>query len=69
MSMEQRINEIINSRCIVDIKTGIVSYGNFSWKNKKLKNSYEVPWKGFKRNHLVAYKEEVNKIFDELHPY
>lgn len=69
MSIEQKINDIINSKCLFNPETGIVSYENYTWKNKKLKKSYEESWKGFKRNHYKAYKEEVNKIFDELHPY
>ena len=53
----------------LQIAFSIIHLSREKYLNKKLKNSYEVTWKGFKRNHLVAYKEEVNKIFDELHPY
>lgn len=40
-------------------------YKNYYW----VKQENELPVNGFKRVYNKEYKNEVNKIFDEIHPY
>lgn len=60
----KRINEIINSKCKLG-EIGVVYDDKYTW----LRKENEPLWKGFKRNFPNEYKEEVDRIFDELHPY
>lgn len=60
------IEEIIEKNCHVVNNTNLVQYTDtYTW----IKNDNESFIEGFKRNYPVEYQEEVNCIFDELHPY
>lgn len=62
----KRINEIINNKCEILFPCGKVQYEDkWTWA-PELNEQY---WEGFKRTHPRDYEREVNKIFDELHPY
>jgi hypothetical protein len=66
-NLDNKIQDIINSRCKIEPKTKRVSYNNkCSWVHS---NPTEEYYKGFKRNHPEQYENAFNDIFDELHPY
>ncbi len=62
----EKINRLINSRCKMLYPCGKIQYEDkWTWYPKP----NEPHWKGFKRNNPRDYESEVNKIFDELHPF
>lgn len=60
------IEEIIVSRIKKISNTSIIQYTDtYTWLEKENETFLE----GFKRNYPAEFQEEVDCIFDEIHPY
>lgn len=60
------IEEIIVSRIKKIPNTSIIQYTDtYTWFEKENETFLE----GFKRNYPAEFQEEVDCIFDEIHPY
>ncbi len=62
----KNIDSIITKRIKVVPNSNLVQYTDtYTW----MKKDGETFLQGFKNNYPAEYKEEVDCLFDELHPY